>query len=204
MDKNERLKKAAAYMREWRANNRERAREISRAGSATYNETHRDRRLQSSQKYQARKKAEDPDGYRARVNAAARRHYAKRVATDPAYLARKIAANERWSAENLAKAKAARYAATEKWRKANPEHYRNRRRTKREQILAFFGGKCRLCGFAGQPALHLDHINGGGYRERKSGGGTIREQYRLVTSDPEAACAKYQLLCANCHFMKGH
>src|SRR5271157_4917708 len=38
----------------------------------------------------------------------------------------------------------------------------------RQDVILIFGGKCIRCGFTDWRALQVDHINGGGTRERKS------------------------------------
>lgn len=173
----------AAYQKEWAQKNRS-------------------KRLESVRKYQAKMLAEDPVGYRERLNAASRLFYAKRVANDPAYLARKQAAGERWRSKDIEKVREQRRAALERYRKANPNAQRDLRRRKRIEILEFFGGICVKCGLSNQVALEVDHINGGGWSERKSGADTIWKQLKLIRNNPDLARSKYQLLCANCHAIK--
>lgn len=201
-DETARKAKAAAYQREWAAKNRERVRKAGRVASAKYSAAHPERRLESSRAYDARQRALDPEGYRQKRNAAGRQAYASRIATDPEYLARKLASNARWSAENVERAKVQRQAAQEKWRLAHPEVGRDLRRRKSAEVLTFFGGACVRCGFAEAGALHVDHIHGGGGVDRRKGAGTVYEQHRLIHNDPDAARAKYQLLCAICHALK--
>lgn len=226
-------------MREWRAKNRERAREISRAGNAKYIKAHPEKRAETLRKYKENTMAADLGGYRKRCTEAARKFrekhpdkikaatqkrverirsdaeyrerinanhrawYAKHVIENPEYLERKSEAAKRYAQAHPDKWREQRNAANARWRATHPTALRTLRRTKREKILDFFGGKCCLCGFSEPAALHMDHINGGGGKERKQGGGTIREQYNLITTNPDAARAKYQLLCANCHCRKG-
>ncbi len=75
----------------------------------------------------------------------------------------------------------------------------------RKAILAFFGGVCVRCGFSDSRALQMDHINGDGWKERKHQGGrsqSLNQRYRFIVDDPDAARARYQLLCANCNSIK--
>lgn len=73
-------------------------------------------------------------------------------------------------------------------------------RQKRLQfIVDFFGGKCVRCGFIDIRALQMDHTFG------RNGGpksGNIDSRYAFVKNNPEKAKAMYQLLCANCNFIK--
>lgn len=88
---------------------------------------------------------------------------------------------------------------------AYEEKYRDKRRVqkkvigrkKRTDIVNFLGGKCVKCGFNDSRALQIDHVNGGGHKEYKS----LKSAYafyNLIHDNPE----KYQLLCANCNWIK--
>jgi hypothetical protein len=55
------------------------------------------------------------------------------------------------------------------------------------------GGKCVHCGFDDERALQVDHIEGGGRAEDD-----YRAYVLRVWEHPE----KYQLLCANCNWIK--
>ena len=70
------------------------------------------------------------------------------------------------------------------------------RRKLRDAVLNFLGGKCVKCGFSDPRALQIDHVNGGGIKDRNEGGITY---YRKVLND---SVGKYQLLCANCNVIK--
>ena len=63
--------------------------------------------------------------------------------------------------------------------------------------------KCVRCGFSDKRALQFDHINGGGVKERKSFG---RDNNMLChyLRDPELARKTFQVLCANCNWIKKH
>lgn len=65
--------------------------------------------------------------------------------------------------------------------------------------LEMIGGKiCVKCGFLDVRALQIDHIHGGGTAESRSLGNKL---FRRVIADPER-CSKYQVLCANCNWIK--
>jgi len=66
----------------------------------------------------------------------------------------------------------------------------------RQQILNFYRNKCAICGFDDVRALQLDHINGGGTKENKSISSAGIN--RRALKHPE----EYQLLCANCNWIK--
>lgn len=73
------------------------------------------------------------------------------------------------------------------------------RRKRRLVLIAQMGGCCVRCGFSDERALQVDHIHGGGSQAIKNGlnTGTAR-YYREVLANPD----KYQLLCANCNWIK--
>lgn len=94
------------------------------------------------------------------------------------------------------------------WRKANPQKaklayvkavkYQLQYRPKlRQQILDLFGNKCAVCGFSDPRALQIDHIHGGGYRQRQHI--NVLKIYRHIL---EVKGEGYQLLCANCNQIK--
>lgn len=83
-------------------------------------------------------------------------------------------------------------------RKVHADYMRIRMREMRQRVIAHLGSECCRCGFKDWRALQVDHVNGGGVAERKS----ARSSYalwRLVLADKTG---KYQLLCANCNWIK--
>lgn len=110
--------------------------------------------------------------------------------------------------------------ASKRWREKHPEavkaqkalyytRHRKRLRAKRnpanlaraqrlrQDILKTLGGQCVHCGFSDWRALQVDHVNGGGRKDR------IRflnksQFLKAVRAEPGA----YQCLCANCNWIK--
>lgn len=68
---------------------------------------------------------------------------------------------------------------------------------KRADIINFLGGKCVRCGFIDFRALQIDHINGGGIKEKNLMSNPLK-YYKVICNNPQ----KYQLLCANCNWIK--
>lgn len=64
----------------------------------------------------------------------------------------------------------------------------------RQKVIDFLGGRCIRCGFIDIRALQADHVNGGGSKDRRG----KRTSYKEVVDNP----GKYQLLCANCNWIK--
>ena len=77
----------------------------------------------------------------------------------------------------------------------HPERHRKSineyRRKQRLAAIAILGGVCKKCGFSDVRALQIDHINGGGVKE-------LKKVIRSVLNKEN----KYQLLCANCNWIK--
>ena len=70
--------------------------------------------------------------------------------------------------------------------------------TLRQQILDMLGRKCTRCGFADERALQIDHINGGGRKQIRAARST-NQYYKGILS---VGGAGYQILCANCNWIK--
>jgi len=70
------------------------------------------------------------------------------------------------------------------------------------QIIALLGGKCK-CGFSDPRALQIDHVNGHGNKEKREAGSTITYYNRILKRIKEGS-KDYQVLCANCNWIKRH
>lgn len=71
----------------------------------------------------------------------------------------------------------------------------------KEQIFELLGNKCIRCDFSDPRALQIDHINGGGQKERKRFP-SHKMFYMYVLRQLKAGSKDYQLLCANCNWIK--
>jgi hypothetical protein len=78
----------------------------------------------------------------------------------------------------------------------NSDKYNQMYNEAKKKIFELFGLKCKRCKETDKRVLQLDHINGGGTRERKKLNSLSR--YRKALKEP----SKYQLLCANCNIIK--
>jgi hypothetical protein len=85
--------------------------------------------------------------------------------------------------------------------RARPKHadekVRERERL-RVEVLAAYGARCSCCGTTYEPHLTLDHVEGGGTRERKERKGT--NLYRVARQ--EGFPPRFQILCWNCNWTK--
>lgn len=84
------------------------------------------------------------------------------------------------------------------------EKYRDskqfRRIEQRKDLLESVGKtKCNKCGFSDWRGLQIDHINGSGVAEKKTGVSDTIKRYKChIMKNKE----KYQVLCANCNWIK--
>jgi hypothetical protein len=66
----------------------------------------------------------------------------------------------------------------------------------REEICLLLGGKCAICGFDDERALHVEHANGGGSKELRSFSSRYA-YFKNIREKIKAGSKEYQLLCAN-------
>lgn len=108
-----------------------------------------------------------------------------------------------------------RYLKRREWAKKHPElvrsyaneyyrrkgylTYKNRILKKRKLLFKYLGNRCINCGFSDWRALQIDHVNGGGNKERKV---NMDKYYKIIRKSIESKEGKYQLLCANCNWIK--
>ena len=72
-----------------------------------------------------------------------------------------------------------------------------RNRNYRVEVIIKLGGKCKRCGYDDIRALHIDHVNGDGKKERG-----IRKSINRRFVNNLIDSNRYQLLCANCNWIK--
>lgn len=71
----------------------------------------------------------------------------------------------------------------------------------KSRVAAFtkLGGTCQ-CGERDAAVLCIDHVDGGGTRDRKRVGGSVAMYLDVLKATP----GKYQILCHNCNWLKRH
>lgn len=74
-------------------------------------------------------------------------------------------------------------------------------RNLRKSAIAALGNKCNRCDFSDYRALQIDHVNGGGSKERKERDYRGSFHKHVIESVLKKE-NKYQLLCANCNWIK--
>jgi hypothetical protein len=110
---------------------------------------------------------------------------------------RRVPYQRQWQAEHPEQVRASKQAYRERTREKEREYSQSKRVRNRLQVLSALGGKCDRCGIDDWRVLQIDHIDGGGTRERKQVT-SIDRYYKDMLLTPE----KYQVLCANCHQIK--
>ena len=90
---------------------------------------------------------------------------------------------------------------TRSWQKNNRDRHlktsRKYRQGIRYQVLNMFVGECAHCGIRDHRVLQIDHVNGRGFIERTEiGNNGIMK--KILTEGTHG----YQLLCANCNWIK--
>lgn len=98
--------------------------------------------------------------------------------------------------ERLEKVRVRRAARTESDKRNRIRITRETRARVRVRALMLLGGMCEICGINDSRVLQIDHKNGGGNKELKRLGGDGIA--RRVLRNPN----DYQLLCANCNWIK--
>lgn len=94
----------------------------------------------------------------------------------------------------------------EYWKKYSQEHAVERRdkarnyyKSIKDKIFLLLGGKCVKCGFSDMRALQIDHVNGGGNMESRE----LRwSKYKVILEKVSGGSCDYQILCANCNWIK--
>lgn len=85
--------------------------------------------------------------------------------------------------------------------KQQQKHSKENRVIWRKKIFNLLGGEmCKKCGFDDYRALQIDHVNGGGLKAYKNDHRLRKPMYyfRVIEKDINS----YQVLCANCNWIK--
>ena|SRR3990167_3589144 len=96
------------------------------------------------------------------------------------------------------------YASTHReiYRGYSKKHYAK----SRIPLILSMGAECKNCRFNDIRALQIDHINGDGASERKEQRGSrlYTSMFKLFKENSKEFAKRYQLLCANCNWIKRH
>lgn len=112
-------------------------------------------------------------------------HYHGVLKHDPAYKAKLAAYSRGWHARNK--------------ERRGPE-IRANHRAQREACIRHYGGKCACCGEDRYEFLAIDHVNGGGHKQRKQLGGKM---CRWLVKNGFPSDPPLRVLCHNCNLAIG-
>lgn len=87
------------------------------------------------------------------------------------------------------------------WQRKNPHYGAKLTARLRREVLIKLGGKCASCEITDLRVLQIDHVNGGGTKERKHLGNDMLYR-KILRMDDSEIIGNYQLLCANCNLIK--
>ncbi len=93
-----------------------------------------------------------------------------------------------------------REAMDERLREQKAAYTRKYQRQYRDLIHQLLGHKCVRCGFSDDRALQIDHVYGGGTKETRSM--SVGAYRKKVIASVALGEGLYQLLCANCNWIK--
>lgn len=107
-----------------------------------------------------------------------------------------------WRKNNPELARRLRRRSFEKHRDKRNESRRQQRQKLRNEVISYYGGKCKCCGETTNEFLTIDHINGGGaeYRRRDSSHSHIYHWLKQNNFPAEG----FRILCYNCNCCLGH
>lgn len=171
----------------------------------------------SSEKKPKRKSYERTPEMRERMSIASKSRWAEKDRPPPISSAER---SRQWREQNpgawtewherLSAERKAKHAERErKHRAANKEMYAAKMKARyhaaRKSVFELFGNKCKRCGFADERALQIDHVEGLGVStEKRLRMGETGLVLYLALIDGRRDLSKYQLLCANCNWIKRH
>lgn len=79
------------------------------------------------------------------------------------------------------------------------ERYRFTYPKLKEAVFQKYGDCCKRCGFKDRRALQIDHVNGDGAKDRRENCVNSWGWFKRVLEDTSGA---FQILCANCNWIK--
>lgn len=78
------------------------------------------------------------------------------------------------------------------------QHSRNYQHKLRDRVIMHLGGQCVKCGFIDTRALQIDHVEGNGVQHIRA----VPWRQRYIHILELMPGTVYQLLCANCNWIK--
>jgi hypothetical protein len=84
--------------------------------------------------------------------------------------------------------------------KASRKRRYNERRTK---LFKIYGGECACCGETMHEFLSLNHVNGGGSKDRKMNGRSVNNKHITQIINSGKTNPEFNILCHNCNMSLG-
>jgi hypothetical protein len=103
--------------------------------------------------------------------------------------------HKKWREKNKDRLREIEKRRYKKHRVKRCEAARNRARDRRSLIIKTYGNQCVCCGEKRMEFLSIDHVNGGGRKERKNRG--IHSFYKSIID--RNFPSEYRILCHNCN-----
>lgn len=184
----------------------QRRREQCRIYAQHRREKHRDQCNESARKYRQKNIEKIRERERKRSKTPERREYdskrkRERYHRDPEVRRKNIEHGKKWRLANPEKNKAIARACYWRNRVSRLANARKKRLDLKTEVFRLLGNKCVRCGFTDVRALQVDHVHGGGVKELRS---LTKNIHVLVLESIRRGEQKYQLLCANCNWIKVH
>ena len=95
-----------------------------------------------------------------------------------------------------------RIAYRKNYRLNRKDYEREARQKIKKTVFDAMGGKCVKCGFTDYRAIQIDHINGDGAADKRSGNTNGNGYLIRVLDSFIKREGRYQLLCSNCNWIK--
>jgi predicted restriction endonuclease len=106
----------------------------------------------------------------------------------------------RWTVEQ--KARRRLRSQTVERKSVNKKRNKARNSKTKKSVFDYYGWKCTCCGEETKEFLTIDHISGGGHRQRKELGILGSKFYRWLVKNNFPS--GFRTLCMNCNFSLGH
>ena len=86
----------------------------------------------------------------------------------------------------------------------NKNSFANDASEARSKIISLLGSKCKTCGCKEFNVLQIDHIKGGGIKDKAKWNSPLNYYLHIIYLIEQNVNFDYQLLCANCNWQKRH
>jgi len=108
---------------------------------------------------------------------------------------------KKYEKSDKGKARQRKYHNSPKGRKMLNKAKRKYNAKLKKQVFEILGNKCVYCGCIDIRCLQIDHIQGNGAKDRAKGNISTTLFLKIIRN-PEKSKREYQILCANCNWIK--